>query len=53
MTKVVSTQGLVRRPTFEEVLAAAIKDENSKEGLLSVPMQRFASQMINNPLFNA
>ena len=47
----VSTQGLVRRPTFEEVLNAAIKDENSKEGLLSVPMQRFATQMINNPLF--
>ena len=51
MTKVVSTQGLVRRPTFEEVLNAAIKDEHSKDGLLSVPMQRFATKMINSPLF--
>ena len=51
MTKVVSTQGLVRRPNFEEVLNAAIKDEHSKDGLLSVPMQRFATKMINSPLF--
>ena len=42
---------LVRRPHYEEVLNAAIKDENSKHGILSVPMQRFATQAINNPLF--
>ena len=46
-----STQGLVRRPHYEEVLAAAIKDQNNQHGLLSVPMQRFATEAINNPLF--
>ena len=43
--------GLVRRPHYEEVLAAAIKDKESKHGILSVPMQRFATDAINNPLF--
>jgi hypothetical protein len=42
---------LVRRPHYEEVLNAAIKDENSQHGIISVPMQRFATQAINNPLF--
>ena len=46
-----SVQGLVRRPHFEEVLNAAIKDQTSQHGLLSVPMQRAATDMINNPLF--
>ena len=45
------TSGLVRRPHYEEVLAAAIKDKESKHGILSVPMQRFATEAINNPLF--
>ena len=46
-----SISGLQRRPHYEEVLNAAIKDQNSQHGVLSVPMQRFASQAINNPLF--
>ena len=47
----VSTKGLVRKPTFEEVLAASIKDEQNMEGLLSVGMQRYATNAINSPLF--
>ena len=43
--------GLVRRPHFEEVLDAAIKDRNSTHGILSVGMQRFATEAINNPLY--
>ena len=43
--------GLVRRPHFEEVLDAAIKDLNSTHGILSVGMQRFATNAINNPLY--
>ena len=46
-----STAGLVRKPHFEEVLNAAIKDETSTHGILSVPMQRAAGNAINNPLF--
>ena len=46
-----SVQGLVRKPHYEEVLNAAIKDESSQHGILSVPMQRFATKAINNPLF--
>ena len=46
-----STAGLVRKPHFEEVLNAAIKDETSTYGLLSVPMQKAATNIINNPLF--
>ena len=46
-----STASLVRRPHFEEVLNAAIKEQSSQHGILSVGMQRFASEMINNPLF--
>ena len=46
-----SGSGLVRKPHFEEVLNAAIKDEHSQHGILSVPLQRFATQAINNPLF--
>ena len=36
------TSGLLRRPHYEEVLAAAIKDKEST---------RFATEAINNPLF--
>ena len=43
--------GLKRKPHYEEVLNAAIKDQNSQHGVLSVPIQRFATQAINNPLF--
>ena len=43
--------GLVRRPHFEEVLNAAIKDQNSTHGIISVGMQRFATEAINNPLY--
>ena len=46
-----STQGLVRKPHFEEVLNAAIKDQSSQHGILSVPMQRAATNAINSPLF--
>ena len=46
-----STAGLVKRPTFEEVLNAAIKDDQAQHNLLSVPMQRAATNAINNPLF--
>ena len=46
-----SVQGLVRKPHYEEVLNAAIKDESSQHGILSVPMQRFATKAINSPLF--
>jgi len=43
--------GLVRRPHFEEVLNAAIKDQNSTHGIISVGMQRFATEAISNPLY--
>ena len=43
--------GLVRRPHFEEVLNAAIKDQHSTHGIISVGMQRFATEAINNPLY--
>ena len=43
--------GLVRKPHYEEVLDLAIKDANSQENILSVPMQRFARDIINSPLF--
>ena len=43
--------GLQRRPHYEEVLNAAIRDEKSHRGLLSVPMQNYATNAINSPLF--
>ena len=43
--------GLVRKPHYKEVLDLAIKDANSQQGILSVPMQRFARDIINSPLF--
>ena len=43
--------GLRRKPHYEEVLNAAIKDVNSQHGILSVPMQRAAQTAINSPLF--
>ena len=45
-----SVAGLVRKPTYEEVLNAAVKDQSSQDGLLSVGMQRFATKAINNKL---
>ena len=43
--------GLQRKPHYEEVLNAAVRDERSQHGLLSVPMQNFATKAINSPLF--
>ena len=43
--------GLKRKPAYEEVLNLAVKDANSQHNLLSVGMQRFATEAINNPLF--
>ena len=43
--------GLIRKPAYEEVLNLAVKDANSQHNLLSVGMQRFATEAINNPLF--
>ena len=49
MTRQRTVLGLVRRPGYEEILAASMKD--LKPGIISVPMQKFATKMINNPLF--
>jgi len=46
-----SVAGLQRKPHYEEVLNAAVKDETSQHGILSVPLQRFATRAINSPLF--
>ena len=43
--------GLVRKPHYEEVLNLAIKDVNSKHGIMSVPLQRFATETIASPLY--
>ncbi len=43
--------GLVRKPQYEEVLNLAIKDANSQHGILSVPMQRFATETVNSPWY--
>ena len=43
--------GLVRKPHYEEVLNLAIKDANSKHGIMSVPLQRFATETIASPLY--
>ena len=43
--------GLVRKPQYEEVLNLAIKDANSQHGVLSVPLQRFATEVVNSPLY--
>ena len=45
------TSGLRRRPQYEEVLAAAIKDKASQHGVLGVGLQNFATRAINNPMF--
>ncbi len=45
------TSGLVRRPHYEEILNAAVKDRTSQHGILSVPMQNAATKAINSPLF--
>ena len=44
-------RGLVRKPQYEEVLALSIKDRNSDHGIISVPLQRFATETINSPLY--
>ena len=45
------TSGLRRRPQYEEVLAAAVKDKASQHGVLGVGLQNFATRAINNPMF--
>ena len=49
MTRQRSTAGLVRRPKYEEILAASTKQ--TKEGVISVPMQKYATKIIHDPLF--
>ena len=49
MTRGDTLNGLIRRPRFEEVLAAAVQQK--KPGILSVPMQRYATRLINDPMF--
>ena len=46
-----STQGLRKVSNYEDTLAAAIKDEQHVEGIISPYMQNFATQTINNPEF--
>ena len=46
-----ATKGLVRKPHYEEVLNLAYKDATSQQGILAVPMQRFATELVNSPLF--
>ncbi len=43
--------GLKRKQHYEEVLNAAVKNEHSQHGILSVGLQNFATKAINNPLF--
>ena len=47
-----STRGLVRKPQYEEVLNLAIKDATSQHGILSVPLQRYATDLVNSHFFN-
>ena len=49
MTRQRSTLGLVRKPRYEEILAASTRE--TKPGVISVPMQKYATKMINDPLF--
>ena len=49
MTRQRGTLGLVRKPRYEEILAASTKE--TKPGVISVPMQKYATKMINDPLF--
>ena len=49
MTRQRSTLGLVRKPKYEEILAASTKE--TKPGIISVPMQKWATAMVNNPMF--
>ena len=46
-----STAGLRRVGHYEEALAQALKDESRTEGIISVGMQNYATQAINNPEF--
>ena len=50
MTRQRSTLGLVRRPKYEEILAASTKVANVVD-VISVPMQKWATKMINDPMF--
>ena len=47
-----TVNGLTRKPHYQEVLNAAVKDQTSQHGILSVPMQRFATKAINILCFN-
>ena len=49
MTRGPSLNGLQRRPTYEQILREAV--QQTKEGILSVPMQRYATRIINDPMF--
>ena len=49
MTRQRTTLGLVRKPKYEEILAASTRA--AKEDVISVPMQKWATKMVNNPLF--
>jgi hypothetical protein len=49
MTRGDTLNGLVRRPHYEEILKAAVQQK--KPGILSVPMQRYATKIINDPMF--
>ena len=49
MTRGPTLNGLYQRPKYEDILRAAV--QQPKEGILSVPMQRYATRMINDPMF--
>ena len=49
MTRQRTTLGLARKPKYEEILAAST--EETKPGIISVPMQKYATKMINDPMF--
>ena len=49
MTRGDTLNGLHKKPTYEEILRAATQAK--KPGILSVPMQRYATKIINDPMF--
>ena len=49
MTRQRTTLGLVRKPKYEEILAASTKE--TKPGVISVPMQKWATKMVNDVMF--
>ena len=46
-----STAGLRKVGNYEQALAQATKDESRTEGIISVGLQNYATQAINNPEF--